>query len=105
MKVNFINFSDSKDHRHFLLIGNELVLKQEVTNSILNTLEKNGFKERITLYQDDMDQMQEIISKNLGGSLFQENLIIHIKHASGKFPEKIKSILENENIYHNRLLY
>lgn len=99
MKVNFINFLDSKDHRHFLLIGNELVLKQEVTNSILNTLEKNGFKERITLYQDDMDQMQEIISKNLGGSLFQENLIIHIKHASGKFPEKIKSILENENIY------
>ena len=35
----------------------------------------------------------------MGGSLFQENLILHIKHTSGKFPEKIKSLLENENIF------
>ena len=35
----------------------------------------------------------------MGGSLFQENLIVHIKHASGKFPEKIKLLLENHEIF------
>ena len=29
----------------------------------------------------------------------QENIIIHIKHTSGKFPEKIKSLLEDETIF------
>ena len=35
----------------------------------------------------------------MGGSLFQENLIIHIKHTSGKFPEKIKSFIEDGHIF------
>ena len=29
----------------------------------------------------------------------KENLILHIKHSSGKFPEKIKSLLEDNNIF------
>ena len=49
--------------------------------------------------QDDLDKLQEIVSRNIGGSLFQENLILHIKHSSGKFPEKIKSLLEDSNIF------
>ena len=99
MKVNFLNFSNPQDHRYFLLTGNELILKEDAVNTILHDLKNNGFKEKVPIYQDDLDKVQEIISKNVGGSLFQENLIIHIKHISGKFPEKIKLILENNEIF------
>ena len=99
MKVNFLNFSNPQDHRYFLLTGNELILKEDAVNTILHDLKNNGFKEKVSIYQDDLDRAQEIISRNLGGSLFQENLIVHIKHTSGKFPEKIKLILDNNEIF------
>ncbi len=99
MKVNFINFSDPKDHKYFLLIGGEFVLKQDVTDKILQSLANDGFTEKVTISQDELDTIQEVVSRNIGGSLFQENLIIHIKHTSGKFPEKIKSLLEDEQIF------
>ena len=99
MKVNFLNFSDPKDHKYYLLTGGEFILKQEAINTILHKLENSGFKEKVSISQDEIDKTQEIISRNMGGSLFQENLILHIKHTSGKFPEKIKSLLENENIF------
>ena len=38
MKVNFINFSDPKDHKFFLLTGGEFVLKQDAINKILQKL-------------------------------------------------------------------
>ena len=99
MKINFLNFSNSQDYRYFLLTGNEFILKEDAVNTISHDLKNNGFKEKVSVYQDDLDKVQEIISRNVGGSLFQENLIIHIKHTSGKFPEKIKFILENNEIY------
>ena len=99
MKVNFINFSDPKDHKYFLLTGGEIILKQDAIDKILQKLANNGFIEKISISQDELDTIQEIVSRNLGGSLFQENLIIHIKHTSGKFPEKIKSLLEDEQIF------
>ena len=99
MKVNFLNFSDPKDHRYFLLTGSEFILKQEAVNTILLGLNNSGFKEKISVSQDEIDKTQEIISRNMEGSLFQENLILHIKHSSGKFPEKIKSLIDNENLF------
>ena len=99
MKVNFINFSDPKDHKFFLLTGGEFILKQDAINKILRKLANDGFSEKVSISQDELDTIQEIVSRNLGGSLFQENLIIHIKHTSGKFPEKIKSILEDKQIF------
>ena len=99
MKVNFINFSDPKDHKYFLLTGGEIILKQDAIDKILQKLANNGFIEKISISQDELDTIQEIVSRNIGGSLFQENLIIHIKHTSGKFPEKIKSLLEDEQIF------
>ena len=99
MKVNFINFSDPKDHKYFLLIGGEFVLKQDAIDLILQKLANDGFTEKVTISQDELDTIQEVVSRNIGGSLFQENLIIHIKHASGKFPEKIKSFLEDVQIF------
>jgi len=101
LKVNFINFSDPKDYKYFLLTGSEFILKQETVNTILLKLENIGFKEKVCISQDDIDKTQEIVSRNIGGSLFQENLILHIKHTSGKFPEIIKSLLENENIFNS----
>ena len=99
MKVNFINFFDPKDYKFFLLTGGEFVLKQDAINKILQKLTNDGFTEKVSISQDELDTIQEIISRNLGGSLFQENLIIHIKHTSGKFPEKIKSLLEDGQIF------
>ena len=99
MKVNFINFSDPKDHKFFLLTGGEFVLKRDAVDMILQKLANNDFTEKVSISQDELDTIQEIVSRNLGGSLFQENLIIHIKHTSGKFPEKIKSLLEDGQIF------
>ena len=99
MKVNFLNFTDPKDHRYFLLTGGEFILKQDAVESILNNLKNNGFNEKVSIAQDELDRLQEIVLRNVGGSLFQENLILHIKHSSGKFPEKIKSLLQDNNIF------
>jgi DNA polymerase III delta subunit len=55
----------------------------------------------VSISQDELERMQEIASRNMGGSLFQENLILHIKHTSGKFPEKIKLFLEDEEIFNS----
>ena len=101
MKVNFINFSDPKDHKCFLITGGELILKQEVVEIILVKLKSAGFNEKVSISQDELERMQEIASRNMGGSLFQENLILHIKHTSGKFPEKIKSFLEDAEIFNS----
>ena len=99
MKVNFLNFTDPKDHKFFLLTGGEFILKQDAVERILSHLQNNGFNEKVSISQNELDSLQEIVSRNIGGSLFQENLILHIKHSSGKFPEKIKSLLENNNIF------
>ena len=99
MKVNFLNFSDPKDNKCFLLTGGELILKQEVVENILDKLKNTGFNEKVSISQDEFERVQEIASRNMGGSLFQENLILHIKHTSGKFPEKIKVFLEDEEIF------
>jgi len=99
LKVNFLNFSDPKNHQYFLVTGGELILKQDAIDSLLDNLKNNGFNDKVTIHQDELDRMQEIVSRNMGGSLFQENLILHIRHSSGKFPEKIKSLLEDENIF------
>ena len=101
MKVNFINFSDPKDHKCFLITGGELILKQEVVEIILVKLKNAGFNEKVSISQDELERMQEIASRNMGGSLFQENLILHIKHTSGKFPEKIKLFLEDAEIFNS----
>ena len=101
MKVNFINFSDPKDHKCFLITGGELILKQEVVEIILVKLKSAGFNEKVSISQDELERMQEIASRNMGGSLFQENLILHIKHTSGNFPEKIKLFLENAEIFNS----
>jgi len=101
LKVNFINFSDPKDHKCFLITGGELILKQEVVEIILVKLKSAGFNEKVSISQDELERMQEIASRNMGGSLFQENLILHIKHTSGKFPEKIKLFLEDDEIFNS----
>ena len=101
MKVNFINFSDPKDNKCFLITGGELILKQEVVEIILVKLKSAGFNEKVSISQDELERMQEIASRNMGGSLFQENLILHIKHTSGKFPEKIKLFLEDDEIFNS----
>ena len=75
------------------------MLKQDAAQNIFLNLKKVGFQEKVSIPQEDLDQAEEIISRNVGGSLFQENLILHIKHTSGKFPEKIKSLLGDERLF------
>ncbi|MDA9762410.1 hypothetical protein N9D36_00630 [Gammaproteobacteria bacterium] len=101
MKVNCLNFSDSKDSRFLFLYGSELIIKQNIADQILQSLKAQGFNDKVSLHQDELDHAEEIIMRNLGGSLFQEKLILHLKHTSGKFPEKIKLILENQHLYNS----
>ena len=84
-----------------MITGGELILKQEVVEIILVKLKSAGFNEKVSISQDELERMQEIASRNMGGSLFQENLILHIKHTSGKFPEKIKLFLEDAEIFNS----
>ena len=64
MKVNFLNFTDPKDHKYFLLTGGEFILKQDVVERILNNLQKHGFNEKVSISQDDLDKLEEIVSRN-----------------------------------------
>ena len=77
------------------------MIKQDIADQILQSLKLAGFNDRVSLHQDELDKAEEIISRNVGGSLFQEKLILHLKHTSGKFPEKIKMILENQHLYNS----
>jgi DNA polymerase III delta subunit len=77
------------------------VIKQDIADQILQSLKLAGFNDKVSLHQDELDKAEEIISRNIGGSLFQEKLILHLKHTSGKFPEKIKMILENQHLYNS----
>jgi len=99
LKVNCLNFSSSNKYRHFFLHGDELILKQDIADRILKSLKADGFNDKVSLHQDELDQFEDIVMRNAGGSLFQEKLILHVKHSSGKFPEKIKTMLENNHIY------
>ena len=101
MKVNCLNFSDSKDSRYLFLYGSELIIKQDIADQILQSFKAQGFNDKVSLHQDELDQAEDIIMRNVGGSLFQEKLILHLKHTSGKFPEKIKLILENQHLYNS----
>ena len=101
MKVNCLNFASSNDSRYLLLYGSELIIKQDIADQILQSLKAQGFNDKVSLHQDELDQAEEIIMRNVGGSLFQEKLILHLKHTSGKFPEKIKLILENPHLYNS----
>ena len=77
------------------------MIKQDIADQILQSLKLAGFNDKVSLHQDELDKAEEIISRNVGGSLFQEKLILHLKHTSGKFPEKIKMILENQHLYNS----
>ena len=101
MKVNCLNFASSNDSRYLLLYGSELIVKQDIADQILQSLKAQGFNDKVSLHQDELDQAEEIIMRNVGGSLFQEKLILHLKHTSGRFPEKIKLILENPHLYNS----
>ena len=101
MKVNCLNFASSNDSRYLLLYGSELIIKQDIADQILQSLKAQGFNDKVSLHQDELDQAEGIIMRNVGGSLFQEKLILHLKHTSGKFPEKIKMILENQHLYNS----
>jgi DNA polymerase III delta subunit len=101
LKVNCLNFASSNDSRYLLLYGSELIIKQDIADQILQSLKAQGFNDKVSLHQDELDQAEEIIMRNVGGSLFQEKLILHLKHTSGKFPEKIKLILENQHLYNS----
>ena len=101
MKTNCLNFATSKNSHYSFLYGSELVIKQDIADQILQSLKLAGFNDKVSLHQDELDKAEEIISRNIGGSLFQEKLILHLKHTSGKFPEKIKMILENQHLYNS----
>ena len=50
---------------------------------------------------DGFDNLEEEILKLSGGSLFQEKLIIKIKHLEGRFPEILKKLIEEDKFNTN----
>ena len=50
---------------------------------------------------DGFDNLEEEILKLSGGSLFQEKLIIKIKHLEGRFPEILKKLIEEDKFNKN----
>lgn len=65
MKINCLNFSGCDVSRYFFLYGSELVLKQEIADQILQSLQAGGFNDRVLLHQDELDQAEEIIMRNI----------------------------------------
>ena len=55
MKVNCLNFSDSKDSRYLFLYGSELIIKQDIADQILQSLKAQGFNDKVSLHQDELD--------------------------------------------------
>jgi len=99
LKTNFLNFTPPNHCRHFLLTGSEDILKLDALEIILQHLKGSGFRDKITVHQEELSKLEDAISRNIGGSLFQELLIIHVRHSSGKFPEQIKASLENSAVF------
>jgi DNA polymerase III delta subunit len=80
----------------FFIFGSEIILKNHVRSRILNNLQKKGFEEKIILNDENFKDIPATIAANAGGSLFGSNIIIEIKHGSGKIPESITSIFNDE---------
>lgn len=104
MKCEAINLGKhiSKSPNVFFIFGSEIILKNHVKSRIVETLASRGFSEKIILSDENFKEIKSTIAANAGGSLFSSKLIIELRHSSGKVPEAISEIFNDElNNYEN----
>ena len=103
METSYIKFIQKSkiNHKSYFLYGNEEVLRQDCSELISKNFCSEGYSKLVTFGLDGFDNLEEEILKLSGGSLFQEKLIIVIKHLEGRFPEILKKLIEEEKFKTN----
>ena len=104
MKCEAINLGKhiGKSPNIFYIFGSEIILKNHVKSRILETLSSRGFVEKVVIDQENFKEIKPTIAANAGGSLFGSNLIIELRHVSGKLPDAITEIFtDNLHISEN----
>ena len=87
-----------KSPKIFFVFGPEIILKNNSVDLLNQFHKENGFTEKKTIFEKDFKNIEEIIIKNAGGSLFGSKTIIEIFHNGGKIPKEITSIFKIPNI-------
>ena len=87
-----------KSNKIFFIFGSEIVLKNNSADLLNEYFQDKGYTERKTIFEKDFKNIEEIIFKNAGGSLFGSKTIIEILHNGGRIPKEISNIFEIENI-------
>jgi DNA polymerase III delta subunit len=103
VETSYIKFIQKSkiNHKSYFLYGNEEVLRQDCSELISKNFCSEGYSKLVTFGLDGFDNLEEEILKLLGGSLFQEKLIIKIKHLEGRFPEILKKLIEEDKLNTN----
>ncbi len=87
-----------KSPKIFFVFGPEIILKNNSVDLLNQFHKENGFTEKKTIFEKDFKNIEEIIIKNAGGSLFGSKTIIEIFHNGGKIPKEITNIFKIPNI-------
>ena len=103
METSYIKFIQKSkiNYKSYFLYGNEEVLRQDCSELISKNFCSKGYSKLATFGLDGFDNLEEEILKLSGGSLFQEKLIIKIKHLEGRFPEILKKLIEEDKFNTN----
>ena len=103
METSYIKFIQKSkiNYKSYFLYGNEEVLRQDCSELISKNFCSEGCSRLVTFGLDGFDNLEEEILKLSGGSLFQEKLIIKIKHLDGRFPEILKKLIEEDKFNTN----
>ena len=67
-----------KSPKIFFVFGPEIILKNNSVDLLNQFHKENGFTEKKTIFEKDFKNIEEIIIKNAGGSLFGSKTIIEI---------------------------
>ena len=87
-----------KHNKIFFIFGSEIILNNSSSDLVKEYYKDKGFTERKTIFEKDFKNIEEIIIKNAGGTLFGSKTIIEILHNGGKIPKEITNIFEIKNL-------
>ncbi len=99
MKFDFIKFftKPKLETNLFFVYGEEIVLRNDVIEIIEKGLNKVDFNKTLTIgiETEDLKTIETLVHKLSAGSLFQEKIIVKIKHLEGRFPAPLISFIES----------
>ena len=100
METSYIKFIQKSkiNLKSYFLYGNEEVLRQDCSELISKNFCSEGYSKLVTFGLDGFDNLEEEILKLSGGSLFQEKLIIKIKHLEAGSLKFLKNLSRKINL-------